>query len=163
MSTADPWSNAPERFLLSSGYCEIAEVIGWKKAVDLGTWVFDTKKKRKPGSRDKRGTICIPASFNNATARAIAEVIGEDAATLLMRECHGCRPVFGSIEPASIPRRNRAIVEQLQQHDFHAELIAASFGLTARQVRNIWSNHAGTSFAEARAAHLAAATREIRN
>ncbi len=124
--------------MLGAGYHEMAEVIGWKKAVDLGMWVFENKKRNKTGHGDDRGTICIPISLETATARGMADVIGEDATKRLIQECPGCRPIFGSIEPASIPRRNRAICEQLKQHEFHWELIAASFGLTVRHVRNIY-------------------------
>lgn len=147
MSVADPWANAPERWLLSSSYQEIAEVIGWKKAVDLGTWVYETKKRYKPGtSRDERGTICIPVQRENATARGIAEVIGEDAAALLIRDFPGYRLIFGSIEPASIPRRNRAIVDALNA-GVRVRVVACAFDITERQVRNIYRKEGGACVA----------------
>jgi hypothetical protein len=136
--SVDPWENAPERWLLSSGYRDVAEIIGWKNAVDLGVWVYETKKRHKPGtSRDRRGTICIPMRRDNTTAQGIAEVIGEAAASLLIQECPGCRPIFGSIEPASIPRRNRAIVEVVTAGE-KISVVACTFGITERQVRNIY-------------------------
>lgn len=148
LSTADPWDNAPERWLLSQQYQQVANVIGWRNAVELGTWVFENKKPpcRKAGRNgDRRGHLAIPHSTSSPGARTIAAIIGDDAARALQAMFGGEILCFGSIEPASIPRRNRAIVEQLDDCG-RVEIVGACFGLPSRDVRRIYLRETGRAF-----------------
>src|SRR5690606_22652821 len=83
MSNADPWANKAERWLLPKVYHDVAAVIGWKAAVDLGMWVYET---RRPPSRqmrrngDRRGCLSVPKGESTSVAREIAVVIGADNA-----------------------------------------------------------------------------------
>ena len=149
MAHADPWASARERFLLAPLYHEVAAVIGWQKAVELGQWVYENRNPpcRKAGRRyDRRGFLTVPRSASTRVAREIAAVIGEDATRALQAAFGGGEVLqFGSIEPASIPRRNRAIVEQLEDCGKIAA-VACSFGLTERTVRRIYQGQTGKPF-----------------
>lgn len=77
--------------------------------------------------------------------RSIAAVIGEDAARALRAEFGGEILQFGSIETASISRRNRAIVEQLDACGRIA-VVAAAFGMPERHIRRIYQCQTGKPF-----------------
>lgn len=140
MSNADPWANKAERWLLPKVYHDVAAVIGWKAAVDLGMWVYET---RRPPSRqmrrngDRRGCLSVPKGESTSVAREIAVVIGADNARDFQKAFCGETLHFGTIEPASIPRRNRAIVEQVDNGSRIAA-VAASHGLSEREIRRIY-------------------------
>lgn len=151
LSPDEWWSNAPERWLLSQTYHDVAAAIGWGNAIALGTWVSETKRppSRAAGRRyDRRGILGISKqSKPSPVMREIASLIGDAAACALSREFGGEILQFGSIEPASYPRRNRAIVEQLDACG-RAVVVACAFGMTERSIRRIYLSETGKSFVE---------------
>lgn len=150
MSAADPWEKAPERFLLAPIYKEVAAAIGWRKAVELGQWVYENKQapcRKARRNHDGRGSLYVSRRASTKVAREIAAVIGEDATRVMQAEFGGEILQFGSIEPASIPRRNRAIVEQLDACG-RAALVACAFDLTERVIRRIYLVETGKAFKE---------------
>ncbi|MGN6329526.1 MAG: hypothetical protein ACTHL5_11355 [Rhodanobacter sp.] len=130
-------------------YHEFAAVIGWQKAVELGQWVYENRKPpcREAGRNyDHRGFLAIPKKASARVAREIAAVIGEDATRALQAAFGGAGVYhFGSIEPASITRRNRAIVERLEA-GFKVAAVACAFDLAERVIRRIYQKQTGKPF-----------------
>jgi Mor transcription activator family len=149
-SSVDPWENAPERFLLGRVYHEVAAVIGWAKAVELGHFVCESKCPPSRPKYGRAGVIYFPSNerTDGATMATVSRIIGEEAVQKMIR-VFGCeRLQFPSIEAASIPRRNRAIVEQLINSNFWTAGVAASFDLTSRAVRRIFQQETGRTIKE---------------
>lgn len=134
------WAELPERFALSPAYHEVARVIGWDRAISFGMSVW--REKRPPSRKNNgRGVIYIPRELGGNLGSGGAELIrlaGEaDAAKLVGAFC-GLHLEFNNIVPASIGRRNRAIIQHLRD-GMSAVAVACAFGITDRQVRRIAS------------------------
>jgi hypothetical protein len=151
-SSVDPWDNAPERFLLGRVYHEVAVVIGWAKAVELGYWACQNNCSPSRKKYGVAGTIYFPIRTKDSKSiRQISQIIGDDAVQMMIGIYCGDSLQFPSIESASIPRRNRAIVEQLIESNFWTAGVAASFDLTTRAVRIIFHRETGKTIKEYKA------------
>ena len=132
------WENAPERWRLPQIYHEVAEILGWDKAVQIGLRVWDNK--RPPSSLKTAGGVgClyVPKSLEvSGNSSVILDLLEYEDATKLVEEFSGQIIFFGNIESASVPRRNDAIRKEIAE-GARAEVVACRFGLTARQVRRI--------------------------
>jgi hypothetical protein len=136
LADASYWDTAPARFLLSPAYHQVAEILGWDRAVEIGYLVWE--KKCAP-SRHRKGVGRVGALYvpgNVEPHSAIVKLIGLDDARRLSAAFGGEQLCFPSLEAASIPSRNKAIRERATD-GFRPEEIGATFDLTARQVRRI--------------------------
>lgn len=139
------WSRAPERLALANAYHEVAAVIGWDAAIDFGLAVWEMKRppsRRKAGCWDRQGMIYIPATIKKDSGRELVAMVGLQDALLLAEAFGGTQLEFPNITAASIQRRNKAIAEQVADGWF-LNHVAATFGLTGRQVRRICRDQGG--------------------
>ena len=135
---AGSWEERPERFALAPIYHDVAEVIGWDRAIRFG-WRVWWEKRPPSGIHDRaRGLIYIPKKLRKRCGSELIRIAGEHDAALLVNAFGGMPLEFPNILPASISRRNRAIVQQIQE-GIRPSFVAASFGLSLRQVRRIAS------------------------
>jgi hypothetical protein len=132
------WDDAPERFALTKTYHEVAEVIGWDAAIDFGMAVWEEKRPPSRLEHGGCGSIYIPAKLDERCGRDLVRLAGYENAILLVEAFCGMTLEFLNIVPASIGRRNRAIIEQFEQCR-NTRLVACGFGLTDRHVRRIVS------------------------
>lgn|GEM_PF-6635491 len=136
------WATAPERFKLARSYHEVAEVIGWDKAVKFGLEVWS--RKRPPSQRRTcsvsggagRGVIYIPQLISGWKGRELAEMLGDEDADRMARAFGGEALEFGCIAPAFRRRRDEAIRTQFRDGK-SLKSIARHFDLTDRRVRDI--------------------------
>jgi len=138
---AKGWETAPERFLLAKAYREVAEVIGWNRAVDFGMRVWEEKRPPSHAVTDPVhgggwGIIYIPTALTDSAGRELVRLAGSEDAGRLVKAFPGISLEFPCIVAASIPRRNKAITEQVA--DGHrVAVVACCFDITERQVRRI--------------------------
>lgn len=140
------WATAPQRFYLPPIYHQVAEVIGWDHAVDLGCYVAEFKRppsrRKKEARHSGSGTLYVRRDCGGRVMQAIASVIGWDATASLAQAFGGESLEFCGIERAFLAGRNRAIVERFT-YGYSARDVAASFGITDRQVRRICQDESG--------------------
>lgn len=141
MSDNGVWATSPERFHLAQAYHQVAEVIGWDRAVDFGMKVWELKRppsrcKSDPVHGGGYGHIYIPKALTRFAGGELVRLAGRDAAELLVAAFPGLCLEFPCVVSASIARRNRAIAQQVAEGR-RAIDVAWSFDLTERQVRRI--------------------------
>ncbi|UNK57163.1 hypothetical protein MNQ95_13655 [Pseudoxanthomonas daejeonensis] len=141
MGNGDPWETAPVRFLLGRAYHDVAEVLGWQKAVDFGMDVW--ARKRPPSERKAQsvyggghGSIYIPEKVNSFFGHELVELLGEDDAKALSARLGGEILEFSAIAPAFKKQRNQAILDRAME-GLSPNVIAFLFELTPRSVRRI--------------------------
>jgi hypothetical protein len=142
-----------EWLVLSQTYHDVAAVIGWEKAVELGMAVWERKKppgrqRQNRTGRGEGGVIYIPALIAEHSGRQLVELVGIDDALRLITAFGGTYLFFPSIERASRPRRDKAIAEQVRSGSRMAA-VACAFGLTERQVRRIVQRQSAEHYQEA--------------
>lgn len=130
------WDSAPERFALAPIYHVVAEAIGWDAALDFGLAVWQEKRPPSRASSGGRGVIYIPRQLDGRLAKDLVRLAGPENAALLIKRFQGASLEFPNIVPASIGRRNRAIIESLREGQ-RPTVVACAFGLTDRQIRRI--------------------------
>ena len=134
----DDWGNLPERFTLASIYHDVARVIGWNAAVSFGMNVW---REKRPPSRVRGngwGVVYVPSRLDDRFGLELIRLTGERNAAALVKEFSGQCLEFPNIVPASINRRNRAIIQHLRD-GLRPAVVACAFGITDRQVRRIAS------------------------
>jgi hypothetical protein len=140
LAGASFWANATERFLLPPTYHEVAAVIGWDAAIELGTYVAANKRppsrRQQSGNHNSAGKLYVSRDQHGAVMRQIAAVIGEELTTKLSDAFGGEYLEFCGVERAFVARRNRAVVQRAKD-GWAAHAVAMAFDLSERQVRRI--------------------------
>lgn len=142
------WANLPERFALANVYHEVAAVIGWDMAVDLGMYVWQNKRPPSRFYTDAIhgggvGVMYIPATLTGRNGRELVELLGQESAEKLVAHFAGASLRFPCVVSASIGRRNKAIAACVARGDRIA-VVACLFDLTERQVRRIAQQEASS-------------------
>lgn len=136
------WEKAPERLKLGQTYHEVASVVGWDRAVEIGMLAWHNasppskRRGRDAGRRGGFGAIYVPQKIDASGGQKIVKLIGMEDARRLVAAFPGEQLCFQSIEAASFDRRNRAIAEQVAEGR-RAAVVAACFDLDERHVRRI--------------------------
>lgn len=140
----DGKSRPPASFyFLAQVYHEVASVIGWEKAISFGMAVW--REKRPPSQRRAefaresgggRGVIYVPSEIKEGRGTELVRLAGKEDAELLVERFGGMLLFFPSIEQASKKSRNDAILAA-SKAGTRKDIIAASFGMTVRNVHRI--------------------------
>jgi hypothetical protein len=130
-----------EWLALGSAYHEVAAVIGWDRAVQFGFAVWQTKRTPSHAAYDPihgggRGDIYIPTALTEQHGQELVRLAGAEDAALLVKAFPGTTLGFQCLVRASIPRRDRAIAEQVKD-GWSVAVVAVLFDLGEKQVRRI--------------------------
>lgn len=130
------WDCLPERLALARVYHDVARVIGWNAAVSFGMTVWREKRPPSRSNSARCGVIYIPAKLSRIYGIELIRIAGERNAAALVKEFPAHRFEFPNIVSASIGRRNRAIIQHLED-GLSPDVVACAFGITRRHVRRI--------------------------
>lgn len=130
-----------EWLALGSAYHEVAAVIGWERAVAFGFAVWQEKRTPSHAAYDPvhgggRGDVYIPTALSDRHGQELIRLAGPESAAALIKAFPGATFGFQCLVPASIPRRDRAIAEQVKD-GWSVATVAALFDLGERQIRRI--------------------------